>query len=50
MALKSYDVLKDLDLSKYITQRDGADYINWAYLNHLPNYCFRHFLHLLPII
>lgn len=30
MALKSYEELKKLDLSKYITKRDGADYINWA--------------------
>lgn len=30
MALKSYEDLKKLDLSKYITNRDGADYINWA--------------------
>ncbi len=28
--LKSYEELKKLDLSKYITKRDGADYINWA--------------------
>ncbi len=28
--LKSYEDLKKLDLSKYITKRDGADYINWA--------------------
>lgn len=28
--LKSYKDLKDLDLSKYITTRDNADYINWA--------------------
>ena len=28
--LKKYDELKKLDLSKYITDRDGADYINWA--------------------
>lgn len=30
MALKSYEDLKKLDLSKYITKRDGANYINWA--------------------
>lgn len=30
MALKSYEDLKNLDLSKYITKRDKADYINWA--------------------
>lgn len=30
MALKSYEELKKIDLSKYVTQRDGADYINWA--------------------
>lgn len=30
MALKSYEDLKKLDLSKYITKRDKADYINWA--------------------
>lgn len=30
MGLKSYEELKKLDLSKYITKRDGADYINWA--------------------
>ena len=30
MGLKGYEELKKLDLSKYITQRDGADYINWA--------------------
>lgn len=30
MALKSYEDLKKLDLSKYITNRDGANYINWA--------------------
>lgn len=28
--LKSYEDLKKLDLSKYITERDGANYINWA--------------------
>lgn len=28
--LKSYDELKKIDLSEYIVQRDGADYINWA--------------------
>ena len=28
--LKSYDELKKMDLSKYITDRDGANYINWA--------------------
>jgi hypothetical protein len=28
--LKSYEELKKLDLSKYITKRDEADYINWA--------------------
>lgn len=28
--LKSYDELKKLDLSKFITKRDEADYINWA--------------------
>lgn len=30
MALKSYEELKKLDLSKYIEKRDNADYINWA--------------------
>ena len=30
MGLKSYSDLKNIDLSKYIKQRDGADYINWA--------------------
>ena len=30
MGLKSYSELKKLDLSKYIKQRDNADYINWA--------------------
>lgn len=30
MALKSYEELKKLDLSKYIEKRDDADYINWA--------------------
>ena len=30
MALKGYEELKKLDLSKYIEKRDKADYINWA--------------------
>lgn len=30
MGLKSYSELKNLDLSKFIKQRDNADYINWA--------------------
>lgn len=30
MGIKSYDEMKKIDLSKYIKQRDGADYINWA--------------------
>lgn len=28
--LKSFDELIDVDLSKYIKKRDGANYINWA--------------------
>lgn len=28
--LKSYEELKNIDLSKYIDQRDGMDYVNWA--------------------
>lgn len=28
--LPSFEELKNLDLSKYISNRDGADYINWA--------------------
>lgn len=30
MALKTYDELRKLDLTKYIEKREGADYINWA--------------------
>ena len=30
MALKTYDELRKLDLTKYIEKRDSADYINWA--------------------
>lgn len=28
--LPSFDELRQVDLSKYIVKRDGADYINWA--------------------
>ena len=28
--LPSFDELRKIDLSKYVCQRDGADYINWA--------------------
>jgi hypothetical protein len=28
--LKSYDELRAVDVSKWVDQRDGADYLNWA--------------------
>lgn len=28
--LESYDTLRNLDLSKYVEQRDNMDYLNWA--------------------
>lgn len=30
MALKSYDEMRKVDISKYVEQRDGLDYLNWA--------------------
>ena len=30
MALKSYDELRKVDVSKYVEKRDGADYLPWA--------------------
>lgn len=30
MALKGYEELKKLDLSKYIEKRENAEYVNWA--------------------
>lgn len=30
MALKSYDELRKVDISKYVEKRDGMDYLNWA--------------------
>lgn len=30
MGLKSYDELRNLDISQYCEQRDGLDYLNWA--------------------
>ena len=28
--LKSYEELRRVDVSKWVEQRDGADYLNWA--------------------
>lgn len=30
MALKNYDELRKVDVSKYVEKRDGADYLPWA--------------------
>ena len=30
MALKGYEELRKLDVSKYVKKRDGVDYLNWA--------------------
>ena len=30
MALKSYDELRKIDVSKWTEERDGAEYLNWA--------------------
>lgn len=30
MALKSYEEMRKVDISKYVEQRDGLDYLNWA--------------------
>ena len=30
MAIKSWNEMRNLDISKYVKQRDGADYLPWA--------------------
>lgn len=30
MAIKPYDEMRKIDVSQYVEQRDGADYLNWA--------------------
>ena len=30
MAIKSWNEMRQLDISKYVKKRDGADYLPWA--------------------
>ena len=30
MGLANYDELRKVDVSEWVEQRDGADYLNWA--------------------
>lgn len=50
MALKTYDELRKLDLTKYIEKREGADYINWATIVDLLHQCGAKTVYFEPVV